>query len=175
MNSMEGSHKIPTYVEYKNTLVYGSRHSVRTYLKYEPNFVFCPSELDLTVKLLTLSIYTRQTQQSAQSFRPCVSGDFDIWHPWSETWASLSTWAIFTVDWVSSLKFLSSNLCYQRYISPTIAKYCELLLRDVSNTLLKRSVGSRWWSVRPHGPIITVWTTECMRENGGRWAHAGLD
>ena len=28
--------------------------------------------------LSTLSIYTRQTQQNAQSFRPCVSGEFDI-------------------------------------------------------------------------------------------------
>jgi hypothetical protein len=28
--------------------------------------------------LLTLLIYTRHTQQSAQSFRPCISGKFDI-------------------------------------------------------------------------------------------------
>ena len=28
--------------------------------------------------LVTLSIYTRHTQQSAQLFGPCVSGEFDI-------------------------------------------------------------------------------------------------
>ena len=28
--------------------------------------------------LLTLLVYTRQTQQSAQLFRPCVSGEFDM-------------------------------------------------------------------------------------------------
>ena len=35
--------------------------------------------------LLTLSVYARQIQQSAQLFRPCVSGEFDIGHPWLET------------------------------------------------------------------------------------------
>ena len=28
--------------------------------------------------LLSLLVYTRQTQQSTQLFRPCVSGEFDI-------------------------------------------------------------------------------------------------
>jgi len=29
--------------------------------------------------------------------------------------------------------------------------YCKLLIMDIANTLLKRSVGSRWWLVGPHG------------------------
>jgi hypothetical protein len=29
MNSMEGSQTIPTYVEYENALVFGSRHTFR--------------------------------------------------------------------------------------------------------------------------------------------------
>ncbi len=102
--------------------------------------------------LLTLSVYARQTQQSAQSFSlPCHSVEFDIWHPWLETRSSLSTRAMFTVDVVSSSTFLSRNSCYRCYILPTHPTYCKLLLTDVANMMGKRSVGSRWWSVRPHG------------------------
>jgi hypothetical protein len=52
MNSMEGSLTIPTYVEYKNALVFSSCHLVRTYLKYESEF-FVPAGTDLAVKLLS--------------------------------------------------------------------------------------------------------------------------
>jgi hypothetical protein len=38
MTSMEVSLTIPTYVEYENALVFGSRHLVRTYPKYESEF-----------------------------------------------------------------------------------------------------------------------------------------
>ena len=58
---------------------------------------------------------------------------------------------MFTVAGVSSLTFLLSYLCYQQCILQTHMKYCKLLLRDVTNTLLKRSVGSQWWLVRLHG------------------------
>ncbi len=40
MNSMEGSQAIPMYVEYENTLVFSSRHTVHTYLKYKSIFLF---------------------------------------------------------------------------------------------------------------------------------------
>ena len=51
MNSMEGSQKIPTYVEYKNALVYGSRSAVRTYLKYESDSPPPPAGTDDTVTI----------------------------------------------------------------------------------------------------------------------------
>ena len=40
-------------------------------------FISLKATLDAN-ELLTLTIYTRQTQQSAQSFGPCVLGEFDI-------------------------------------------------------------------------------------------------
>ncbi len=40
-------------------------------------------------------------------FRPCVYNQFDIRNPWSETRASLSNRAIFTVGGATSLTFLS--------------------------------------------------------------------
>ncbi len=43
----------------------------------EETFILLNATLDANA-LVTLLIYTRQTQQSAQSFRPCVSGEFDI-------------------------------------------------------------------------------------------------
>ena len=80
-----------------------------------------------------LFIYNRQTQQSAQSFTPCVSGEFDIWNPWSKTRASLSTRTMFTVGGATSSTFLSSNLCYPRCILPTHEIYHKLLITDVVN------------------------------------------
>ena len=40
--------------------------------------LFVPVGTLIAVKLLILSIYAKQTQQSAQLFRPCVFGEFDI-------------------------------------------------------------------------------------------------
>ena len=47
--------------------------------------------------------------------------------------------------------FVEQILCYRRYISVTHNINCELLITDVANTLLKRSVGSRWWLVHQNG------------------------
>ena len=52
--------------------------------------------------MLSLLVYIRPTHESAQSFRPCVYGQFDIRNPWSESRASLSNRAISTVDVVTS-------------------------------------------------------------------------
>jgi hypothetical protein len=67
--------------------------------------------------VLSLLVYIRPTHESAQSFRPCVYGQFDIRNPWSETRASLSTRAISTVDVVTSTQFLS-KLYRKHTISP---------------------------------------------------------
>ena len=47
------------------------------YWNPKSNIYLLKANLDANA-LLTLSIYTRQTQQSAQLLRPCVSGEFDI-------------------------------------------------------------------------------------------------
>ena len=83
--------------------------------------------------MLSLKIYTRLTQQSAQSFRSGAPGLFDIWRPWLETGASLSARAILTVVGVPCSTFLSNHFCYQWYISPTQKNNRELLIRDVVN------------------------------------------
>jgi hypothetical protein len=44
-----------------------------------PKVTFTSSKATLDGNsLLTLSVYARQTQQSEQLFRPCLSGEFDI-------------------------------------------------------------------------------------------------
>ena len=64
---------------------------------------------------------------------------------------SLSMYTISTVAGCIIFDIFVEQLCYPRYISPTHSKFCELLLRDIANKTGKRSVGSRWWSVCPHG------------------------
>jgi hypothetical protein len=59
--------------------------------------------------LLTFSIFIKQTLQSAQLLRPCVSNQFDTGHPLSKNSAALLTRAIFTVGGATSSTFLSSS------------------------------------------------------------------
>jgi hypothetical protein len=47
------------------------------YSNPKSNIYLVKATLDANA-LLTLSVYARQTQQSAQSFRPCHSVEFDI-------------------------------------------------------------------------------------------------
>jgi len=73
-----------------------------------------------------------------------------IRHHWSETGASLSTHAMFTVEEVYIFDIFVEPIMLL-VISRQPTGYRELLLTDVANILWKRSVGSQWWSVRPHG------------------------
>ncbi len=93
---------------------------------------------------LTGYVYTRLPQQSAWLFRAAPSGQFDIWHHWSETGASLLMGTIVTVlgdTWWSK----SANLLhYWLYILPIPKKYCASLTGEVLNMFWKRMVT---WSI----------------------------
>ena len=100
--------------------------------------------------LLTFLIYTRQTQQSAQPFRQCVSGEFDMTPLVRNQGIIVNAIHFYSRLGIIFDIFVKKLMLPMIYLA-TIAKYCKLLIRDVTNTLLKRSVGSRWWSVHPHG------------------------
>ncbi len=93
---------------------------------------------------LNHSDYTRPPQKGAQLFRPWVSGEFDIWHPWLETRASLLTCAIFTVDVLRNKWNLSKLFRACTLLHPTQLNYCTTLTPEVFNMLWKRAVG---WGV----------------------------
>ena len=83
--------------------------------------------------MLSLLVYIRPTHESAQSFRPCVYGQFDIRNPWSETRASLSNRAIFTVGGATSSTFLSKLYRKSHDISSSHVNHRELLVKLTLN------------------------------------------
>ncbi len=101
--------------------------------------------------LLSLSIYTRQTQQSAQLFSPCV-----FWWIWYMTPLVGNQSIIINAHHFYSrlVTIIFDNFVQQlMFLTIYLANHSELLLliRDGTNTSLKRSVGSWWWLVHPHG------------------------
>jgi hypothetical protein len=87
-------------------LIYSNRKSNICFVDIDP---WCKC-------IVNFSVYARQTQQSAQSFRPCLSGEFDIWHPWSETRKSLSMHTISIVVGCIIFNNFVEQLCYPQYI-----------------------------------------------------------
>ncbi len=129
-----------------------------------PKVTFISSKAILDANaVLTLSIYTRQTQQSAQLFKLCVSGELDLWHPWSEIREIIVNVHHFFSSWVYHIRtFLSRN-----YVTHNISRQpTQNITNYYSGTLPTWWGRGLWGHSGGHGvhmdTIIMAQTTECM-------------